>query len=884
MIDPAGGNLSEITNETLSEQLMSYLKRSVNDVDQGTLKDWVPDSFAQTVPIAVSHRNRTTKKIQDIISGQEKAILRYLKSLIEGFLLPSDQKNYVLTSPLTGRDSIPFPIHSLPESNECLTQFIREKRNHYQESFEALVADLRSNPDYRQMWHVGDRDIAQMEPEVYQTGPVDMILPVWRSYNEAPRTYGEPAWNRSAKREKVFSVMADPMRRAVRRGSALDLNENREIAFERTSDELTARKNRLLTEVREKRAELTQELVDGLARFNAAAPGLQEEGQQAVSKALYNRCCVICSEIASLEAEIRYVLRYESLHQMQAMSPLAKLIVLVQKSGRDKKIPVKTMGELRDHIEFLIENLRDYFKEATKDLLLRANVVNVIGESVVLEDADKLVLGFQMAEHVENALKELLNRLQAMNFAEVRRTAVKNELRTILKKLSSMQVEFSGAAVRDENANKAAQDEIGTLLSQEEGQKKGRKETLVELAPGGEGLDPDEIMNFSQLFDLYHKTGVTSAYLQGRYGEGSSDKSKLLHFAIDTERSVRHLLNEGACVDFRVGAVQTLARAYNTLQIRQERTAEQGQSWRVFALLSGAKQLFESQGHPHWLSEQVNRVLENVRSVTQVSALRYYEDRDGELVKTLLRRLILSLYLGEASKETIENSPIFEKLVEIWAYLGIAIKTPQMLPGESGGGDLEKLRAVILNATLAMFATPQYAAAKNARDHILYSTPVERRLPVADCLAYAQEIDRVAVLQAVQRVLQPQIRRLLGNEVVPPDLLNRMIALVQAISIPLPHLAIGDAVAPAAQQQNNGGDQQGRRQGENMEGHDVIAEEPAFAAPGAVPAAARAAANGIFAAAHASSDSETETESSSDTEDEAGKLGQNKNQAQNNHS
>jgi hypothetical protein len=288
--------------------------------------------------------------------------------------------------------------------------------------------------------------------------------------------------------------------------------------------------------------------------------------------------------------------------------------------------------------------------------------------------------------------------------------------------------------------------------------------------------------------------------------------------------------------------------------------------------------------------------------MTQVSALSYYEERDGLLVKALFRRLILSLYLGVANKETISNSPIFDKLVGIWGYLGISIQTPQMLPGELCAVNLEKLRAVILKATLAIFSTPEYKEAQRLREQILL--PGENRVSVDDRVTYRSEIDvkkitadrqresemaqkraqeEIALLREEAKVAQERARREMEllREQMQTALRAQTLYLMQRGLLPAdesglqqitqlrqPQFEIEGAPAPALQPvgepTNQEGDQEGRHQNQHRpEVRDIIASQPA----------ARAEINSIFAPAHASSDSETTN--SSDAQDEAAELSRN---------
>lgn len=768
MNDPA-----KLTDATLKRQLIGHLIQKLRMGDYDGIRDWVPDSLQGKIELDILHRNRTTTRIRAIISEQEGKIVNYLISLIGGFLLSSHEKNYLFRNELSGRESVNYPIYSLAESHECLTQFVIEKEIHYRENFVTLVNAKLGQGIYADMCQRHNIDIAQDKPPVllFQADPVP---PVWKAYTPSPKIYTDRTWLSKQPRDKTISVMSDSTRDSAAIGSYFDFNKDRETAFQQVSDDLAERKQRVLKNLEKQQQSLDKSLAGEFETYNLKGTISQEAKAKWLS---------LCSKIAELQAESTYLLRYESLHKMQKETTLDKLITLIRKSGPGKEIPVRKMGELRDHIEFLIQNLKLYFEEVMKDLLLRSNIVSMEGEPTPMTESEKKELGAAIAKYIEakQGLNKLFKLLREMNMAEIKRTMVEAQLRPVLQKLSEMQAELAHTIEKDEDANIEAERKLANCIDIGDGQKMRRRNKLVELAPGQ--INPDTVINFAQLLGLYQGTTVSQAYLRSLYELGFDDKSQLLHLAthypeaVNREAFISHLLNEGARVDYQLDDVQVLAQVYDTIFRSEEGTEEQRQGWKLFSLLNGAKQLFESEQNCNWLAESATSILKAVKNISGAHLTDHYQIRDGALVENLVRRLVISVYLGLPDKETIQNSPIFQKLCSVWRYLDICIQTPQMFAGEIGSVKLSQLENSVLKAVLAVFKTQEYQAAKDARDRMLQDLPVGERISADDRVRYRTEIDGYTVRAQIRTATVAQGRFLIRNG-VPLTVVKQMIYLM----------------------------------------------------------------------------------------------------------
>ena len=86
---------SKINNAALTDMLAEYLSDRMKHGDTQSINDWCPDHINNDVFSAISHRNRTTKKQKWVSLLLEDNILNYIKHLIEGFLMPDEEKNYL---------------------------------------------------------------------------------------------------------------------------------------------------------------------------------------------------------------------------------------------------------------------------------------------------------------------------------------------------------------------------------------------------------------------------------------------------------------------------------------------------------------------------------------------------------------------------------------------------------------------------------------------------------------------------------------------------------------------------------------------------------------------------------------------------------------------
>ena len=760
-----------VTDEELKKRLEDYLVAQICQGGERDVRDWLSNEVDGESFSGVLHRNKTTKKIDWVAFQLEKALFKYMKSLVDGF--SSEEKSY-LEETAMGRKRVVVPTYTMDEATVCLNQLIYQKTVYAQERLDALLMEHLGQEQYAAMWEAAGVDVSETQPMTTQLPTrFNRLLPVWRLYYKDPVVFTERRWVNSLQNASKSSFALHMARMLPRRGEHIDLTGGVAAAFTRASQEIEAHKNDLVQRQQECLDSLRTSLTGGLAQFGQVPEGVEQVAyQSATGRAIYEETVRRCKELANLEAEKEFMTQYHSLHNLQAMKPVDKLVAFVEHSGNEEVIPIDGMMELRYHVEFLRQLLPEYCREMALDLLLRANHVTPEGQLRSLGEAQRREIGEDIAGRLAVKLGSLFNRLEKLDCAEAKRSSVIGDLakirRILLKKLRLLtpQVRRAEEISLEEDRSFARQH------GYEHDLQKRRLLILAGFVPNEEGV---EVNSFADLLALYEPTQVTEQQLSRLVNGGFTDKSQLLYRAVkqsdrpDRIEQFLLLLNEGTAVDSREDDVQLLAWAHEKTVEGDEGTDEQAINWQVYALLVGAKKLFEEGNQNHFLQSGVRRILAAVRrcsGVRSIDGANPYQARDGLLVANILRRLTLSLYLRRLNKDAVHTSPLFQQLCAIWEYLGTDTLTPQILPGARYPVDQRRLKSAILRATLMTFKVAEYTLADSLREHLLRSTPESSRVATREQVEYGREIsaykarveERRRALVYMQRLFQAQLR------------------------------------------------------------------------------------------------------------------------------
>lgn len=838
MLDPSYQDDSKFRGK-----LAEYLTERMREGDYDTVFDWVPDSFQGSMLSDISFRTRATKKVKLALSSTEENILTYFSSLIRGFLQLDENKRYLVSSLTDVGERIVFPIYHINELRECLAQFQAQKPSDYHDTLRELVKNVLGDDKYVDLWQAGG--IADMvlpprsDGQAIRPGQVapsqPLAPPVWRAYGESPRSHQDPEWLASLTHPKSVDLNSDPMRVSVPAGGN-DLNGNRQIKYDEHTGMLLKKEKELRSRQEKMRKKLIRllngavvnqffkqrnnseameaaeaveagvdiEVIELVEAEEAGGGGEAATGVDPEIRALHTKCRRLCEKIAKLAASTNYWRRVRMLHDMQLVPTLGRLKRIIGESERGRLIPVKTTDELRYHIHFFMQHLQQYCEESMRQVLLRASWVDA--QSVVKEVTkfQKSEMGSHADTFLRNKLRKVFDKLYRLNPTHKTRAESERELRKILVTVDNLLNEVAELAQTDANVSEAAENEFRHCQDATTLQKVRRRDVLVQLAPID--TDPDSIESGEQLWALYEGTGLTREGLLELYETGFSDISRLLHLALqhvdraDREKLILHLLSQGALVDYAVDGVHALSRAYDP--IFKGREAEDGirsLNWRIFALLSGAKQLFESIEGKQWLATSVQAVLTAVQGVHQDGvATRQgvpYQARDGALVEGLLRRLFLTTFLDAVNKQTIRSSIFFQLLCGIWEYLDVPIQTQQMLPGESHSVSCQELEKAVLPAVMAIFSSrlSLYREAQAAKQTLLTRTPEGERVPQPERDAFRDEVNRYDIREEKKQELD-DMRRDIREEEEQRAFNSVRQMLINGLAA-VPQLANGDGVS-----------------------------------------------------------------------------------------
>jgi hypothetical protein len=759
-----------------------------------------------------------------------KAIRGYLIALFDGFRRRQNCHDYVFQQEEGDRTrQVEFPIYTPDESVSCVNALTEAGSRFYQRRFHELVVERLGVETHSDMWEVANIDLQQGEsrpPRRYAF--VDAVPPVWSAYQRRPAAFSDGAWRASVveQREKAKSVMGYLDRATPQPGDYMYFDGHREEEFAAFTHHLGQKIAGHQEELGVVNAELAACMAASLAAFDAAT------GDDTVSTALkgYRDCYALCDRMAGLEADILFTQRVQSLHNLQNLSPLQKLARFVGERFRTW-IPCHTVMELHCHILFLVQNTNAYVSAAIGQpadtgggLLQSAARVDEMGRSVALTDEERVQQGFLIADMVEEDLRDLLTELGGINYAEANRREVEEQLGVIADRLRAAEPDLRAGidAVRnqvwDSQAIPMGMSDTSQLCS------RVRLAKLAEWAPGGH--DPAAIHTFEELVALYSGTQVTEAGLRELYECGLTNSSDLLNHAVqyldlpDRQQVITYLLSEAALVEHEVRDVGTLAWAHHAL-VRNEADRV---SLRLYALLSGVNQLFPQvvEEAPDgdepdaivplttdWLTTAAKTVLLMVAEKTGVD-LHHYWRRDGAAVTSLLRRMVLSFYLGRVDKRAIRESELFQALSKFWDYLEQPAGSVQLLPGEPHAIDIADLRSQLLDTVTRLFKHADYTRSLRARDELLRPTNradhdrslasqlLSRGIPVETQLLCQKQVTTYQVrMQAVfaqQRMMQKMYDTLVqtAGPVVARQVIQQMQQQQQAITTERPLLLLED--------------------------------------------------------------------------------------------
>ncbi len=400
------------------------------------------------------------------------------------------------------------------------------------------------------------------------------------------------------------------------------------------------------------------------------------------------------------------------------------------------------------------------------ELLLNATYVNARGEIVSYSAEEKTRQGSQVASYIDTLLNSLDEYLLKINYSETERDSIRQKVTQKMEEL--LPQIHAHEATSDAKGNRLWNLEREVVGGNEAAMNRRRSRfcKLLQLAPGEH--NPATITTFDDLYTLYEGTQVTREELLKLYEEGITDHARTLHYIIQYVESpvrltaVRHLLSEYAAVDYTTYEVSTRARVYEAISKHQNNPEAQSIDWQIYALLQAARELFRDDVQteqpnvlsiigPGWLSESVSSILRFIADRTKIDVAHYHR-RDGILVKDLIRRLMLSLYLETVTEQLVGESVVFEKLCAVWSYLEVPVKTMQSFPGEVHGMDKEILRSELLAEVMRLFSHPDYVRALASKSRFLREN-IDQSLPIQ-----SQVLARGVSLQTMQLYIAEMAR------------------------------------------------------------------------------------------------------------------------------
>jgi hypothetical protein len=778
MHDPA-----QLTSEQLKRQLAEFVASEGDEA----FSTWLPKSLPSYAMWQVDARNLTPQKVKLFALSVETSILDYISALIRGFLQPSEEKNYLARRELGELEEIKFPVYTLEEANQRIVWLASKKNELYRQTFSDLMIGQLSQSRCVAMVAAAELDLSQvtLPPEGYQFDAIE-LMPVWAPYQEKPSVFADAAWRAAMRKEKVSSILGHVSmnNRIAERSMGRDSGQ----AYAELTEQLANKVVETATRLEQLETEEEQLLTGLLARFDQA-----EDGEKAaVALECVVECKQACAQRAGLAAENLYLKRLSSLHQFWQLPLEKKLRKFVGGRFSSRLIPCGKVIEIVYHVELLIANMETYIayeasdnSDGTEEVLNRTGRVAVDGEVMVLTEAEKAGHGAFIAVFLKPRLQRILDRLQAVNFAEARRDEVERALGRLARELDILlpKLERQIASLEEIPAfiTRASNEFETGRLSRGSA---ARLHKLVQLAPGEHA--PGSVSNFEQLLPLYAGTAVAARELEGFHLHGLPDASYLLHLLvkrpINLERLERviDLLVAGAKKDHIEQGVRTITWVYEAIKAAQSDEARE-QGLRLYTILQGFDRLSSSgftvgepaggtaaAGEPviadDWLSQSARAILAVVASKTGAHVEQYW-DRDSGLVLNLLLRLVRDLFFGRVDRNSITASQPFQALSHSWDYLSVPVQTMQLFAGESYPVKLKELHASIYAIVSSVFKDPRYKRVMEMRCKMLASVSAElpfadqmfeRGVSIGEQMAYQDEMNaygRRTALHSQQRLM-----------------------------------------------------------------------------------------------------------------------------------
>jgi hypothetical protein len=762
-----------MNNADLEKRLTEHVTEQLALGNREAVAHWIPDSYEKS-KLQLYNTLSTSFQVLQLANANAERVCRYLLAVMRGFLQSPLERTYL--KPLGAREepsAVEFPTYTLDETTRCVMWLVDQRAASYERIFAELVQTHLNQEQYATMWSVAEINPIYLEGPTVRTCDFAYALPrVWGASPARPQAFEDRDLLQAQGRRASVSLNIH-----LARGQ-FHVNRERGQAFTEVTQDLSQRLAVIRSQLQQVATPdaMQAELAQARDNFDAAPDRV------AMATSAYSKCYHWCNQLAKLQVERDFLNQLVSMNGFQQLSPLQKLTPLMSEFNDDRPISCSGVMEFRYHVEFLIEHLVAYCQKVCIAPLVRANSLNTKGEVLCLTEEQKRRQGVFIGEYVEKMLKPLFDRLRAIDYAEANRSKVEAELRLLVDKIRAQADAFSQAVNEYGEHYLSANRQSGHIQNTHIEQRRARFMKLMECAPAGVQRPEPPYDDILHLTLLYQGTEVTEAKLRELLDGGLSNDNHFLQLVAKYGdwpgrlSLINYFLARGAVVDYVEAGVQTLARAYGTAVRYAEANNLQPRipDMEVIALLEGAKRLFPQDPADifSWLSEITYGIFRVISAKTGI-AVAHYQEKYTTFVTDLVRRLLLSLYVGPVvNKRIIKASPFFQNLCGMWDYLATPLQTVQLFLGEKhalDAGELNQLKRALLDLVRNSFRNMMYKEVKALRDKMirpfnlaeLVEWPTLMRLMeergVDDAPRYQEELmeeqanERLALAQLVAR-------------------------------------------------------------------------------------------------------------------------------------
>lgn len=311
----------------LETQLTNFVAAAMLAGNENIFKTWIPNSSKVEMLRLLGVRNALSVKVNLIIHNFEVSILRYLHALVSGFLLSSEETQYVPE----GNEFVKYPTYTPRESGKCIDWLVDKAAEGFKQAYSNTYGTYMVDETYHAMWlfrtDVDRPDIAEWEG---YKAEYKHLSPAWTAFSVSPQSYADEEKLRTMRRRKPkqgVEVEAEIRQLLSYRDAFLndypDTAKNE--AIHAYSVDLSERQAAIPDQLVEARQEVITALDTCLHRFNQGRErGDNDAALNAVMEAR-KVCAISCKIIAWLKVKERFVPQIQGLYEAYKKPPMRKL-------------------------------------------------------------------------------------------------------------------------------------------------------------------------------------------------------------------------------------------------------------------------------------------------------------------------------------------------------------------------------------------------------------------------------------------------------------------------------------------------------------------------------------------------------------------------------